>query len=65
MPKQIKSDKSEQKPQPLTNQDILESYGLVQIYDATVGAYRQVPREEAERMVAALEENKKALEGSR
>ncbi|MDP9355853.1 MAG: hypothetical protein M3R02_11355 [Chloroflexota bacterium] len=65
MPKQIKSDKSEQKPQPLTNQDILESYGLVQIYDATVGAYRQVPREEAERMVAALEETKKALEGSR
>ncbi len=65
MLKQTKSDKSEQKPQPLTNQDILESYGLVQIYDATVGAYRQVPREEAERMVAALEETKKALEGSR
>ncbi len=65
MPKQSKSDKSEQKPQPLTNKDLLESYGLVQIYDATVGAYRQVKREEAERMVAALEENKKALEGSR
>ncbi len=55
----------DKKPKPLTNADIMESYGLVQIYDATVGAYRQVPREEAERMVAALEETKKSLEGNR
>ncbi len=65
MSKSSKASKSEAQPQPLSNKDILESYGLVQIYDATVGAYRQVPREEAERMVAALEETKKALEGSR
>ncbi len=63
MPKKSTSGTAEQQPQPLTNKDVLASYGLVQIYDATVGAYRQVPREEAERMVAALEETKKALEG--
>lgn len=49
----------------LTNKDILESQGLVEIYDPAVGAYRQVPKEEAERMVAKLEEIKKAMEGNK
>ena len=49
------------KQQPLTNADILESQGLVQIYDATVGAYRQVTREEAEKQLESLEQLKKTL----
>ncbi len=59
-----KQKKSEAK-KVLTNKDILESQGLVEIYDPAVGAYRQVPREEAERMVAKLEEIKKAMEGKK
>jgi hypothetical protein len=53
------------KPQPLTNKDILESHGLVEIYDPTVGAYRQVPKEEAERMVENLEKIKASMEGKK
>ena len=44
-----KQKKSEAK-KVLTNKDILESQGLVEIYDPAVGAYRQVPKEEAEKM---------------
>lgn len=57
--------KKETPKKPLTNQDILESQGLVEIYDPSVGAYRQVPKEEAEKMVAKLEEIKKAMEGKK
>ncbi len=46
----------------LTNKDILESQGLVEIYDPSVGAYRQVAKEEAEKMIANLEELKKVVE---
>lgn len=53
------------KLKPLTNKDILESQGLVEIYDPTVGAYRQVSKEEAERMVAELERIKKAMQGKK
>lgn len=59
MPEAVK--KEEQK-KVLTNKDILESQGLVEIYDPSVGAYRQVPKEEAEKMVEKLEEIKKAME---
>ena len=59
-----KQKKSESK-KVLTNKDILESQGLVEIYDPSVGAYRQVPKEEAEKMVAKLEEIKKAMEGNK
>jgi hypothetical protein len=52
-------------PKVLTNRDILESQGLVEIYDPAVGAYRQVPKEEAERMVAELERIKAAMEGNK
>lgn len=62
MPEAVK--KEEQK-KVLTNKDILESQGLVEIYDPSVGAYRQVPKEEAEKMVAKLEEIKKAMEGNK
>lgn len=50
---------------PLTNIDILASHNLVEIYDATVGAYRQVPKEQAEKMVENLEQLKAAMEGDR
>ncbi len=43
----------------------MESHGLVEIYDPTVGAYRQVPKEEAERMVANLEKIKASMEGKK
>lgn len=49
----------------LTNTDVLESHGLVEIYDPSLGAYRQVPKEEAEKMVAKLGEIKKAMEGKK
>jgi hypothetical protein len=53
------------KPKPLTNTDILASQGLVEIYDPAVGAYRQVPKEEAEKMVANLKKIKAAMEGKK
>lgn len=59
-----KQKKSETK-KVLTNQDILESQGLVEIYDPAIGAYRQVLKEEAEKMVTKLEEIKKAMEGKK
>lgn len=62
MPETVK--KEEQK-KVLTNKDILESQGLVEIYDPSVGAYRQVPKEEAEKMVEKLEEIKRAMEGKK
>lgn len=49
----------------LANKDILESQGLVEIYDPSVGAYRQVKKEEAEKMIANLEELKKSMEGEK
>lgn len=52
-------------PKKLTNTDILESQGLVEIYDPAVGAYRQVPKEEAEKMVENLEKIKKSMEGKK
>ncbi len=53
------------KTQVLTNKDILESQGLVEIYDPRVGAYCQVKKEDAEKMVAELEKIKKAIEGKK
>ena len=47
---------------PLTNKDVLASKGLVEIYDPSVGAYRQVKKVDAEKMLANLEELKKSLE---
>lgn len=46
---------------PLTNKDVLASKGLVEIYDPSVGAYRQVKKEDAEKLLANLEELKKSL----
>ncbi len=57
--------KKQETKKVLTNKDILESHGLVEIYDPSVGAYRQVPKEEAEKMVEKLEEIKKAMEGNK
>ncbi len=57
--------KKQETKKPLTNKDILESHGLVEIYDPSIGAYRQVPKEEAEKMVEKLEEIKKAMEGNK
>jgi len=49
----------------LSNKDILESQGLVEIYDPSVGAYRQVAKEEAKRMVENLEKIKASMEGKK
>jgi hypothetical protein len=57
--------KKQETKKVLTNKDILESHGLVEIYDPSIGAYRQVPKEEAEKMVEKLEEIKKAMEGNK
>lgn len=45
----------------LTNKDVLESQGLVEIYDPTVGAKRQVKKEEALKMIEALENIKNSM----
>lgn len=47
----------------LTNKDILASKGLVEIYDPAVGAYRQVKKEDAEKLLANLKELEKSLKG--
>lgn len=60
-----KKQEEQESAKVLTNKDILESHGLVEIYDPSIGAYRQVPKEEAEKMVAKLEEIKKAMEGNK
>jgi hypothetical protein len=52
-------------PKVLSNKDILESQGLVEIYDPSVGAYRQVAKEEAKRMVENLEKIKASMEGKK
>lgn len=49
----------------LTNEDILASQGLVEIYDPAVDAYRQVPKEQAERMVANMDKVKKSLKAAK
>ncbi len=56
------SDEQVATPKVLTNKDILASQGLVEIYDPTVGAKRQVSISEAKRMVEQLEAVKKELE---
>lgn len=56
---------AKKKQKTLTNRDILESQGLVEIYDPSVGAYRQVPREEAQRMVEELERVKASMKGEK
>ncbi len=53
------------KPKVLTNTDILESQGLVEIYDPTVDAYRQVPKAQAEKMVENLQKIKAAMGGKK
>lgn len=59
------NDTTKEEPKVLTNKDILESQGLVEIYDPSVGAYRQVRKEEAEKMIEKLEEIKKAMEADK
>ena len=56
---------SKAEPKKLTNTDILESQGLVEIYDPAVGAYRQVSKVEAEKMVESLEKIKASMEGKK
>lgn len=65
MAEEEKTTKKPEETKPLTNTDILASHGLVEIYDPSIGAYRQVPKEEAEKMVEKLEEIKKAMEGEK
>lgn len=48
---------------PLTNVDVLASQGLVEIYDAKDGAYRQVTKEEAEKMLESLEKLRSSIGG--
>lgn len=48
----------EKEKKVLTNADALESEGMAEIYDATVDAYRQVPKEHAEKMRQKFEVNK-------
>lgn len=48
-------------PKRLTGADVLASYGLVEIYDARLGAYCQVKKEDAEKMLQSLEVLKAAL----
>lgn len=56
---------SDKKAKPLTNTDILYSQGLVEIYDPTIDAYRQVPKEQAEKYIENLEKIKASMEGSK
>lgn len=50
-------------PKVLTNKDILASQGLIEIYDPTVGAKRQLPKEEALKLIESLEQLKQQVEG--
>ncbi|MDQ3098881.1 MAG: hypothetical protein M3Q44_03985 [bacterium] len=53
----------QQQPKVLTNKDILASQGLIEIYDPTVGAKRQLPKEEAKKLIESLEQLKQQVEG--
>ena len=54
-------DEVAEEPKKLTGADVLASYGLVEIYDARLGAFCQVKKKEAEKMLQSLEALKTAL----
>lgn len=54
-------DEVAEEPKKLTGADVLASYGLVEIYDARLGAFCQVKKEDAEKMLQSLEALKTAL----
>lgn len=45
----------------LTGADVLASYGLVEIYDARLGAFCQVKKEDAQKMLESLDSLRTAL----
>lgn len=55
------ADEVKEEPKKLTGADVLASYGLVEIYDARLGAFCQVKKENAERMLQSLEALKTVL----
>lgn len=55
---------AEETPKVLTNIDVLRSHGLVEIYDPSVAAFRQVKIADAKKMVENLEDIKKQLENA-
>src|SRR5579871_464331 len=48
-------------PKKLTGADVLASYGLVEIYDARLGAFCQVKKEDAQKMLESLDSLRIAL----
>ncbi len=50
-----------QEPKKLTGADVLASYGLVEIYDARLGAFCQVKKEDAQKMLDSLDSLRTAL----
>ncbi len=48
-------------PKILTGADVLASYGLVEIYDARLGAFCQVKKEDAQKMLESLDSLRTAL----
>lgn len=46
----------------LTNADILESQGLVEMYDPMTGEIKQVKKEDAQKMIDNLEKIKSSMQ---